>query len=41
MTAQKLDGSATAKAIKSELTVEACRRAGVTMYCTGTRHFFH
>ena len=41
MTAQKLDGSATLKAIKAELTVKACETAGVTMYLTGTRHFFH
>ncbi len=27
--------------VRDELTVEACRRAGVTMYLTGTRHFFH
>ena len=27
--------------VRDELTVEACRRAGVTMYVTGTRHFFH
>jgi phosphoribosylaminoimidazolecarboxamide formyltransferase / IMP cyclohydrolase len=27
--------------VRDELTVEACRAAGVTMYFTGTRHFFH
>ncbi|MEV6924641.1 bifunctional phosphoribosylaminoimidazolecarboxamide formyltransferase/IMP cyclohydrolase [Dactylosporangium sp. NPDC051485] len=27
--------------IRDELTIEACRAAGVTMYFTGTRHFFH
>jgi phosphoribosylaminoimidazolecarboxamide formyltransferase/IMP cyclohydrolase len=27
--------------MRDELTVEACRAAGVTMYFTGTRHFFH
>jgi len=27
--------------VRDELTVEACKRAGVTMYFTGTRHFFH
>jgi phosphoribosylaminoimidazolecarboxamide formyltransferase / IMP cyclohydrolase len=27
--------------VRDELTVEACRAAGVTMYLTGTRHFFH
>jgi phosphoribosylaminoimidazolecarboxamide formyltransferase/IMP cyclohydrolase len=27
--------------VRDELTVEACRQAGVTMYFTGTRHFFH
>ena len=26
---------------RDELTIEACRKAGVTMYFTGTRHFFH
>jgi phosphoribosylaminoimidazolecarboxamide formyltransferase/IMP cyclohydrolase len=27
--------------VRDELTVEACRAAGVTMYLTGTRHFAH
>ncbi len=27
--------------VRDELVVEAARRAGVTMYFTGTRHFFH
>ncbi|WP_310964505.1 bifunctional phosphoribosylaminoimidazolecarboxamide formyltransferase/IMP cyclohydrolase [Nocardioides terrisoli] len=27
--------------VRDNLTVEACERAGVTMYLTGTRHFFH
>ncbi len=27
--------------VRDELTVEAARAAGVTMYFTGTRHFFH
>jgi len=27
--------------VRDELTVEACRQAGVTMYFTATRHFFH
>jgi phosphoribosylaminoimidazolecarboxamide formyltransferase/IMP cyclohydrolase len=27
--------------VRDELTVEACKQAGVTMYFTGTRHFFH
>ena len=27
--------------VRDELTVEAARKAGVTMYFTGTRHFFH
>ena len=27
--------------VRDELTVEACRAAGVTMYFTGTRHFYH
>ncbi len=27
--------------VRDELTLEACRQAGVTMYLTGTRHFFH
>jgi phosphoribosylaminoimidazolecarboxamide formyltransferase/IMP cyclohydrolase len=27
--------------VRDELTIEACRAAGVTMYLTGTRHFFH
>jgi phosphoribosylaminoimidazolecarboxamide formyltransferase/IMP cyclohydrolase len=27
--------------IRDELTIEAARAAGVTMYFTGTRHFFH
>jgi len=27
--------------VRDELTVAACRAAGVTMYLTGTRHFFH
>lgn len=27
--------------VRDELTVEACRAAGVTMYFTGTRHFAH
>jgi phosphoribosylaminoimidazolecarboxamide formyltransferase / IMP cyclohydrolase len=27
--------------VRDELTVAACEKAGVTMYFTGTRHFFH
>ncbi len=27
--------------VRDELTIEACKSAGVTMYFTGTRHFFH
>ncbi|URM89960.1 bifunctional phosphoribosylaminoimidazolecarboxamide formyltransferase/IMP cyclohydrolase [Streptomyces sp. MRC013] len=27
--------------VRDELVVEAARKAGVTMYLTGTRHFFH
>jgi phosphoribosylaminoimidazolecarboxamide formyltransferase/IMP cyclohydrolase len=27
--------------IRDELTIEAARAAGVAMYLTGTRHFFH
>ena len=27
--------------VRDELTIEACKAAGVTMYFTGTRHFFH
>lgn len=27
--------------VRDELTIEACRAAGVTMYVTGTRHFAH
>ena len=27
--------------VRDELTVEACQKAGVTMYFTGTRHFAH
>jgi phosphoribosylaminoimidazolecarboxamide formyltransferase / IMP cyclohydrolase len=27
--------------VRDELTVKACQEAGVTMYFTGTRHFFH
>jgi phosphoribosylaminoimidazolecarboxamide formyltransferase/IMP cyclohydrolase len=27
--------------VRDELTVAACKAAGVTMYFTGTRHFFH
>jgi phosphoribosylaminoimidazolecarboxamide formyltransferase/IMP cyclohydrolase len=27
--------------MRDELTVEAAKKAGVTMYFTGTRHFFH
>ena len=27
--------------VRDDLTIEACRAAGVTMYLTGTRHFFH
>ena len=27
--------------MRDELTVEAAKAAGVTMYFTGTRHFFH
>jgi phosphoribosylaminoimidazolecarboxamide formyltransferase/IMP cyclohydrolase len=26
---------------RDQLTVEACKAAGITMYFTGTRHFFH
>jgi phosphoribosylaminoimidazolecarboxamide formyltransferase/IMP cyclohydrolase len=27
--------------VRDELTIKACQDAGVTMYATGTRHFFH
>ena len=27
--------------VRDELTIKACEAAGVTMYLTGTRHFFH
>ncbi|MCA1983487.1 bifunctional phosphoribosylaminoimidazolecarboxamide formyltransferase/IMP cyclohydrolase [Nocardioides nematodiphilus] len=27
--------------VRDELTIEACKKAGVTMYFTNTRHFFH
>jgi phosphoribosylaminoimidazolecarboxamide formyltransferase/IMP cyclohydrolase len=27
--------------VRDELTIEACKAAGVTMYLTGTRHFYH
>jgi phosphoribosylaminoimidazolecarboxamide formyltransferase/IMP cyclohydrolase len=27
--------------VRDELTINACQAAGVTMYFTGTRHFFH
>jgi phosphoribosylaminoimidazolecarboxamide formyltransferase/IMP cyclohydrolase len=27
--------------VRDELTIEACNQAGITMYVTGTRHFFH
>ncbi len=27
--------------VRDELTIDACKAAGVTMYFTGTRHFFH
>lgn len=27
--------------VRDELTIEAAKAAGVTMYFTGTRHFFH
>jgi phosphoribosylaminoimidazolecarboxamide formyltransferase / IMP cyclohydrolase len=27
--------------VRDELTIQACRDGGVTMYFTGTRHFFH
>jgi phosphoribosylaminoimidazolecarboxamide formyltransferase / IMP cyclohydrolase len=27
--------------VRDELTIEAAKRAGVTMYFTGTRHFAH
>jgi phosphoribosylaminoimidazolecarboxamide formyltransferase / IMP cyclohydrolase len=27
--------------VRDELTVKACQEAGVTMYVTGSRHFFH
>jgi phosphoribosylaminoimidazolecarboxamide formyltransferase / IMP cyclohydrolase len=27
--------------VRDELTLKACQDAGVTMYLTGTRHFFH
>ena len=27
--------------VRDELTIEAAKKAGVTMYFTGTRHFFH
>ena len=27
--------------VRDEQTIEACKKAGVTMYFTGTRHFFH
>ena len=27
--------------IRDDETIEACRAAGVALYFTGTRHFFH
>ncbi|NEE30530.1 bifunctional phosphoribosylaminoimidazolecarboxamide formyltransferase/IMP cyclohydrolase, partial [Streptomyces sp. SID7982] len=27
--------------VRDELVIEAAQQAGVTMYFTGTRHFFH
>ncbi|HRV69716.1 MAG TPA: bifunctional phosphoribosylaminoimidazolecarboxamide formyltransferase/IMP cyclohydrolase, partial [Marmoricola sp.] len=27
--------------VRDELTIKACEQAGVTMYFTNTRHFFH
>jgi len=27
--------------VRDEETIAACKAAGVTMYLTGTRHFFH
>ncbi len=27
--------------VRDELVVEAAKKAGITMYFTGTRHFFH
>jgi phosphoribosylaminoimidazolecarboxamide formyltransferase/IMP cyclohydrolase len=27
--------------VRDEETIAACQAAGVTMYLTGTRHFFH
>jgi phosphoribosylaminoimidazolecarboxamide formyltransferase/IMP cyclohydrolase len=27
--------------VRDELVIEAAQKAGVTMYLTGTRHFFH
>ena len=27
--------------MRDQLTIDACNAAGVTMYFTGTRHFFH
>jgi phosphoribosylaminoimidazolecarboxamide formyltransferase/IMP cyclohydrolase len=27
--------------VRDELTIEACKKAGTTMYFTGTRHFAH
>ena len=27
--------------VRDQLTIDACEAAGVTMYFTGTRHFFH
>jgi phosphoribosylaminoimidazolecarboxamide formyltransferase/IMP cyclohydrolase len=27
--------------VRDELTIDLCKQHGVTMYFTGTRHFFH
>jgi phosphoribosylaminoimidazolecarboxamide formyltransferase/IMP cyclohydrolase len=27
--------------VRDQLTIDACDKAGVTMYFTGTRHFAH
>ena len=27
--------------VRDDQTIEACRAAGVSLYLTGTRHFFH
>ena len=39
--ADEIEGETEALDAAVELAVEAAQKAGVTMYFTGTRHFFH